>query len=110
MIHGVIYVVGEEGEKKWKGRWSFDNLTPLQISKEKIASIRQDFYANQGENFININKYLVEGVYLEFIQDYEEAQDDKKMVLVLKGNSKESVNGLAKKLELPQINKPNQSE
>ncbi len=104
MIYGIAYVVGEEGKKSWEQYWMFNNLTPLQTSKEKIDSLRTDFYDNQGGNFIDLDKYLVDGVYLEFLGE------QKDMILALKGNSKESVNGLAKKLELPQDNKANLSE
>jgi len=102
MLYGVGYVIGEKGEKYWKDNLEFDKLTPLQISEKEMDSLRKDFYDHHHENFLEIDEYLVNGNYFKFMKS------DKEKLLVIKGNSKESLEKIAQEFNLP-INKANLS-
>jgi hypothetical protein len=103
MLHKLGYVVGEEGKREWSQVLTVQDLTPLQISKEKMSSLRKIFYDKYSEDCLDIDQYLIGGVYFEFLQA------DKDKILIVKGNSGKSVENIVKGFNLPLFNEVNLS-
>ncbi len=95
MIFGTGYTVGEKGKEFWKDRIDFFGFTSLNIPKDKYDSIKEDFYNNQLENSVSPDKYLVEGVHVQFIDSEEQS------LLEAQANSKDSLERFAVIFNLP---------
>ena len=104
-MESILYVPDKKGEKTWEYHLTDPKLKLYQTSEEKLNSLREEFSLNKKENLLNnFNKYLVDGVYLEF--KYARGEQ----ILLVKSNTIEGLEKIAKELDLPINNKANLSE
>lgn len=104
-MESILYVPDKKGEKIWEYYLTDPKLKLYQTSEEKLNSLREEFSLNQKKNLLNnFNKYLVNGVYLEFKHAKGEP------ILLVKSNTVEGLEKIAKEFNLPTNNKANLSE
>lgn len=104
-MESILYVPDKKGEKTWEYHLTDPKLKLYQTSEKKLNSLREEFSLNQKKNLLNnFNKYLVNGVYLEF----KHARGEQ--ILLVKSNTAEGLEKIAKKFNLPINNKANLSE
>jgi len=103
MLFGIGYLL-EDQEKAWKQYLEFHRLRPLTISEEQLLSVRETLYEKCKKDILKHEQFLVEGVYFNFVTEFTTGD----MLLEMRGNSEEKMQGLSKKLN-PPFNKPNLS-